>query len=682
MDQPSRKSKRRLVAWKQFPTLALAGCTLAGSADSPALLASCPTRASHAWDPRAHGLRASCWPVASIEPIQFLFQRDSVLGTSFDLVVWATQSQDAFRVEGIVLAEIARLGRILSRHDSQSDLSRLNASPFLAEASPDLIAVLRAYELWTARTGGALSGQLGGLVHLWKSAEATGITPSGADLAAQLERLREPGWEIDAQARRVHRLGAQSLNLDCIGKGYILQQAVEAARVAFPGIWGIMLNIGGDISVWGNAAAQAGTPWQIFFTDPRRPHDNAPPLTSIRLSRGAVATSAAYERGFTIAGRRHSHILDSRTGQPAQGVASATVVARESSTANALATALCVLTPGEGLDLLSSIEGVEGLIIAANGSVFRTPGFAVLELPLAQVSPPPASATNAPATTETPAAETPAAPATVAPQAPPAPAAETISPGQIVTVTTSDPVSFAKGTSKVKRPVQPDEKFQVTSVMGDDITLADQFGLQTTLNRSIVKLVNLPPPPTPTPTPAAVAQTPTNAAPVPATNPSPTPSGPAAASSWPAGFQVTLGIELPQPPPNLKGIKRPFVAIWIEDSAGKPIRTVAVWGNEPKYIPNLTNWWQFAKGQPKVVANTTRATRAPGKYPVTWDGLDDAGQPVPQGSYNVVLEVRREHAGHDIHRTTIQCGTASAQGLIPGAVEFLDCPVTYGPPGP
>jgi len=598
-------------------------------------------------------LQACSWPAGSIMPRQFVFQRDYVLGTSFDLVVWAMHEGEAVQVESVVLAEIDRLGRILSSHDAQSEISQLNAGLSLSPASPDLIAVLRAYETWTARTGGALSGRLGGMISLWKNAEAAGIAPSATDLAACRDDLRLPGWRIDAPSGQVDRLGRQSLNVSCLGKGYILQKGVEAARAGFPGVWGLMLNLGGDISVWGNGAVQPGAPWRIFCADPLCPYDNAPPLTSIALSHGAVATSAAYERGFTVAGQRYSHILDPRTGWPAAGIASATAIARDSVTANALATTLCVLSPGEGLSLLRTIEGAEGLIIAADGTQYRSPGFSVMELPLAQVSP-----VSGPTPSVAPAAASPSFPSPAS--APP------LSPGQTVMIISSDQVSFAKGVSRLQRPVQPDEKFTVVSVNGDEITVADLMGYRATLHRSSLTTSDSASVP-------AVAATTT-------VKPATTSSSVTSASAWPATYQVTLGVELPAPVAGGRRMKRPFLALWVEDASGKPVRTLTVWGTERKYLSELSNWWKFAKSEQNVVSNTTRATRPPGKYQVVWDGLDDGGKPVSQGTYGFVLEVNAEHGSHEIQRGSVQCGTAAAQGTIPGATQFLDCPIAYGPP--
>jgi hypothetical protein len=340
-------------------------------------------------------------------------------------------------------------------------------------------------------------------------------------------------------------------------------------------------------------------------------------------------------------------------------------VARDSLTANALATTLCVLKPSEGLSLLRMIEGAEGLIIAADGTPFRTPGFSALEVPLVQISPMTDSTTNATSSTSPP--------VTAGTAAATAAEANPLVPGQTVTIISNDEVSFVKGTAQMKRPVQPEETFKVVSVNGEDVTVADLFGYQATLDRSQIKTTDTPS----ASAPAAATATATNAAPTSATNGVAAPTQVSVGKPWPATYQVAFGIELPAPPTGGRP-KRPYLALWVEDASGKPIRTITVWGDEGKYLHHLSNWWAFAQAQQNVISSTTRATRPPGKYQVVWDGLDDAGKPVGQGTYGFALEVAREHGSHQIQRVTLACGATSAQGTIPGAVEFLDCPITYG----
>ncbi|MCE9609144.1 MAG: DUF2271 domain-containing protein [Chthoniobacter sp.] len=484
------------------------------------------------------------------EPELFRFHHEGVLGTSLDLQVRAADAAQAGLVEAAVLGEIERLRKILSTYDPASEASRFQASSGPVRCSPELLDVLGFYDFWNGKSAGACNGHLGELIAAWKAAEKSGAAPNAAALQGIVQRLALPGWKVERAAGTATRMPGGALTLDSIGKGYILSKAAVAVRVKVPAVPGFLLNIGGDI--FANGQPVAGTPWSVGVADPKRSADNAPPLTQLRLSDRAVSTSAAYERGFTVGGRRLSHILDPRTGQPAEGVASATVIAPSNATANALATVLCVLKPEEGLALARQTPDVECLIVAADGRQLRSPRFATFE----------------------------------------------VAPGAV------------------------------------------------------------------------------------ATAPAGTPAAPVAKNTlWPAGFEVALALTLKVPEGGRK-VKRPYVAVWVEDAAGKRVRTVTVWGNKRKYLPDLPAWWKLAQEDQQWAQSVTRATRSAGQHRVVWDGLDDQGKSLAPGTYTVFLEANREHGSHAIQSGTIVCGAAPAKGTIPAGSEFDAAEISYGPATP
>jgi len=336
---------------------------------------------------------AAAKKLAAMKPGVYRFHHDNILGTSMDLQVFAAGETEAQEVEAVILAEIERLRKILSTYDETSDISKVNASESPVTCSPELIEVLSLYESWAAKSKGAYSGHIGDLALLWKEAEKTGTPPDAAALQPVIQQLSQPGWKLDTASKTVTRLGKQLLNVDSLGKGVIIDKALNAAKLKFPSVQGIFLNIGGDIQTIG--VQSPGNPWKVGVANPAQSADNAPPLTELKLSNRAISTSGGYQRGYTVAGKQYSHILNPLTGQPAQGVAGATVISSNPANSNALATTLCVLDPQEGLALVKQTPDTECLIVTPDGRQFRSDKFSTFEVN------PPAGSPAAPAAAST-----------------------------------------------------------------------------------------------------------------------------------------------------------------------------------------------------------------------------------------------------------------------------------------
>jgi thiamine biosynthesis lipoprotein len=308
----------------------------------------------------------------------FNYHEAKVLGTALDLTVVAADQSAADAARGAVLAEIGRLEKILSAYDADSELGRLNASPVngpLMAVSPELIDVLQQYDDWFKQTDGAYSGHAGDVLALWAAGEKKNELPSDAELLAAAQQCSAPAWEISGG--KVRRIAEQTINLDSLGKGYIIDKAVAAATKQPTKIKGLLLNIGGDLRTWGTPAA--GGLWAIGVQDPAHPELNATPLTTIYVAGNtSVSSSGSYQRFYTIGGKHYSHIIDARTGKPGKNAA-ATVVAADSATANALATICCDMRYSEAMPLVRATSGAEAIMVNGRGITLRSDGFAALE---------------------------------------------------------------------------------------------------------------------------------------------------------------------------------------------------------------------------------------------------------------------------------------------------------------
>ncbi len=230
-----------------------------------------------------------------------------------------------------------------------SELSRINrnAADGPVEVKPRLFALLELAARLEAETGGSLDITAGQLSDIWGFSHRKGALPDDRQLAEALENIGSELLDLDHQHQTVRfRKPGVKLNLGSIGKGHALDCCAE--QLAAAGIGDFLLH-GGGSSVWARGASpeDAGGGWTVGIRHPLRPNRR---LAEIRLRDRALATSGSLAQFFRHKGRRYSHILDPRTGRPAEGVLSATAVASNAAEADALSTALFVMGPDAALE--------------------------------------------------------------------------------------------------------------------------------------------------------------------------------------------------------------------------------------------------------------------------------------------------------------------------------------------
>jgi thiamine biosynthesis lipoprotein ApbE len=127
-------------------------------------------------------------------------------------------------------------------------------------------------------------------------------------------------------------------------------------------------------------------------------------------------------------------------------------------------------------------------------------------------------------------------------------------------------------------------------------------------------------------------------------------------ADWTSNYEVAINFEIAL----IEGtrIRRPFVAIWIEDDKGTPVRNISVWYNRERWLPDLKLWHRnyfqaFNAEGSTLKTSVSSATRSPGKYTMKWDGKDDKGEVVKPGKYTVVIEAVREHGTYQLMKQEI-----------------------------
>jgi thiamine biosynthesis lipoprotein len=152
---------------------------------------------------------------------------------------------------------------------------------------------------------------------------------------------------------------------------------------------------------------------------------------------------------------------------------------------------------------------------------------------------------------------------------------------------------------------------------------------------------------------------------------------------WNTKYELVVNLEIANiESTDGKRVRRPFVAVWVEDAAKMPVRNLAIWYNKPRWLPDLKSWTrangdEFKKGAEGTLSSTSSATRGPGKYSLSWDGKDDSGKLVKAGIYTVFIEVAREHGSYQVIAKEMKfTGSAQKVELTPNT-ELASASLDY-----
>lgn len=273
------------------------------------------------------------------------------MGMPVRILLHASDERRAESAMRAAFARIAALDQMMSDYRADSELRRLEKGRDWTPVSPDLLEVLSTAVTVARATDGAFDPTIGPLVALWRDARKAGKLPA----AAAIEQARAlVGWqhlEID-RARGAVRLLKSGMRLDLggIAKGYILQEGLRTLRTN--GLGRALLEAGGDIVAGSGPPGLLG--WRIDAKD-------ADPIFRRRasaLTNAGLSTSGDSEQFLEVDGTRYSHIVDPRTGLGLINRVTARVIARDATTADALATALTVMGPDGAQKVLDKFPDV------------------------------------------------------------------------------------------------------------------------------------------------------------------------------------------------------------------------------------------------------------------------------------------------------------------------------------
>ncbi len=305
---------------------------------------------------------ASCLGCSQPGESRQLYAMDTVM----TLTVWSDSAEELLDAAE---KEINSLQLLFDPDDDNSEVWAINHTEGQVLLSSDMAQVLDTAQRVSRLTDGAFDVTIGAVTRAWGLRSGEYRVPSGEELTSLLETVGSDRLKVNGSVLR--RREGTEIELGGIAKGYASQKIATMLREA--GVSSAIIDLGGNIQVLGSKPD--GSAYRIAVTDP---FDTQAYIGYLDLRDTAVVTSGSYLRNFTLDGVFYHHIIDPKTGSPADsGLAAVSVVCEDAALADGLSTALFVMGREESLALYESGDvAFEALFVQSDGTVSVTPGLA------------------------------------------------------------------------------------------------------------------------------------------------------------------------------------------------------------------------------------------------------------------------------------------------------------------
>jgi len=300
-----------------------------------------------------------------------------LMDTVVEIKVYHRSKAEAEEAINSSMEEMRRVEQKMSYFLPGSEVSRINKEALLEKrkgsllaegwipVSDELFSLLKESVLLSELTKGCFDVTIYPLWKIWKFEGENLEVPDEKEIEKELQLIDYKNIIIENGKIKFVKRG-MGIDLGGIAKGYAVDAAVSVLKKK--NITSAMVNAGGDMYVLGR---KQGKPWRIGIRHPRREGEI---LGTIKVEDKAIVTSGDYERFFFSEGKKYHHIINPKTGYPADECQSVTIVAKEATFADGLATGIFVLGPQEGMALIENLEGVEGVIVSKEGDISVSSG--------------------------------------------------------------------------------------------------------------------------------------------------------------------------------------------------------------------------------------------------------------------------------------------------------------------
>ena len=258
------------------------------------------------------------------EPLLRLEESQDAMGSTYSLVLYGRDRMKLQSAAEQAFEEVRRLDNLLSNYRPRSEWSEVNrdAAKRPVRVSPELFQLLSDCVEYSRRSEGAFDISVGPLMKVWGFYKGSGNLPHRAEIRTVMSRVGYKNILLD-RANLSVRFAREGVELDPggIGKGYAVDRMVEVLKQN--GVASALVTASGS-SIYALGAPPGEKGWRVKIRDPKQPSRTR---EEVVLTNQSMSTSGNYEKFFLAEGRMYSHIMDPRTGWPAQGMLAVSVIA-------------------------------------------------------------------------------------------------------------------------------------------------------------------------------------------------------------------------------------------------------------------------------------------------------------------------------------------------------------------
>lgn len=291
-----------------------------------------------------------------------------LLGSPFEITLVGKDTTEINNNIDLAISELKRIENLISDWIPTSQVSEINRNAGIKPVvvPSELINLIERSIKISKLTDGAFDITYASMDKIWKFDGSMKSMPTPEEIKKSVEKVGFKNIIIDKGNSSVYlKTKGMKLGFGGIGQGYIADKIKEL--LVSKGVVSGIINVSGDISTWGRQPN--GNQWLIAI---KNPLNKSKVFATFPLEDIAVETSGNYEKFVVFDGKKYSHIIDTRSGYPAQGVSSVTVFAKTTELADALATGIFVMGIDVGINLINQLPGVGCIMVDDNGKIYSS----------------------------------------------------------------------------------------------------------------------------------------------------------------------------------------------------------------------------------------------------------------------------------------------------------------------